>query len=185
MVNASTPVMNGLAIVMLLGMLAASAISVWRWRQPTGLLLPQVWWQIPLAALAGLGIMGMLIFLGTRPETAVCVPHADCLILQESKYARPLALPIGVWGAAAYLLALLAWALVQFGGVLGRRLGFLLLMGTAAGTQVFAVYFTFLEPFVLGVTCAWCLAAAAVSTLLFWYSMQVLHGVTVMRSFTR
>jgi uncharacterized membrane protein len=33
---------------------------------------------------------------------------------------------------------------------------------------LFSVYLTFLEPFVIGATCAWCLTSAVVMTLLLW-----------------
>jgi uncharacterized membrane protein len=33
---------------------------------------------------------------------------------------------------------------------------------------LFSVYLTFLEPFVLGATCAWCLTSAVLQTLLLW-----------------
>jgi uncharacterized membrane protein len=36
-----------------------------------------------------------------------------------------------------------------------------------AGT-LFSIYLTFLEPFVIGATCAWCLASAIIMTLLLW-----------------
>jgi uncharacterized membrane protein len=33
---------------------------------------------------------------------------------------------------------------------------------------LFSVYLTFLEPFVIGATCIWCLSSAVVMTLLLW-----------------
>ncbi len=35
-----------------------------------------------------------------------------------------------------------------------------------------SVYLTFLEPFVIGATCAWCLTSAVVITLLMWLSAR-------------
>jgi uncharacterized membrane protein len=33
---------------------------------------------------------------------------------------------------------------------------------------LFSIYLTFLEPFVIGATCAWCLTSALIMTLLLW-----------------
>jgi uncharacterized membrane protein len=33
---------------------------------------------------------------------------------------------------------------------------------------LFSVYLTFLEPFVIGATCAWCLSSAVIMALLLW-----------------
>jgi len=33
---------------------------------------------------------------------------------------------------------------------------------------LFSIYLTFLEPFVIGTTCIWCLSTAVVMTLLLW-----------------
>ena len=35
-----------------------------------------------------------------------------------------------------------------------------------AGGVLFSIYLTFLEPFVIGATCAWCLSSAVIMTLL-------------------
>jgi uncharacterized membrane protein len=37
--------------------------------------------------------------------------------------------------------------------------------------MLFSIYLTFLEPFVIGATCAWCLASAVIMTALFWLSL--------------
>ena len=38
---------------------------------------------------------------------------------------------------------------------------------TVCGT-LFSIYLTFLEPFMIGATCAWCLASAVIMTTLMW-----------------
>ena len=35
---------------------------------------------------------------------------------------------------------------------------------------LFSIYLTFLEPFVIGASCAWCLSSAIVMTLILWAS---------------
>jgi uncharacterized membrane protein len=41
--------------------------------------------------------------------------------------------------------------------------------GAAAGVA-FSIYLTFLEPFVIGATCLWCLSSAVIVTALLWLS---------------
>ncbi|HMQ29744.1 MAG TPA: vitamin K epoxide reductase family protein, partial [Chloroflexaceae bacterium] len=48
-----------------------------------------------------------------------------------------------------------------------RRAGLALLLLTGAGT-LFSIYLTFLEPFVIGASCMWCLSSAALMTALLW-----------------
>jgi uncharacterized membrane protein len=41
----------------------------------------------------------------------------------------------------------------------------------AVGGTVFSIYLTFLEPFVIGATCAWCLTSAILMTVLLWLTV--------------
>ena len=43
----------------------------------------------------------------------------------------------------------------------------LMLFGTTLIGILFSTYLTFLEPFVIGATCMWCLSSAVIMTLLF------------------
>jgi uncharacterized membrane protein len=47
----------------------------------------------------------------------------------------------------------------------GNRAGIALFAMTGLGT-LFSIYLTFLEPFVIGATCMWCLSSATIMTLL-------------------
>ncbi len=60
------------------------------------------------------------------------------------------------------------------------RLG-LLIMGVVG--VVFSIYLTFLEPFVIGATCAWCLTSALAVTLIMWLSAR--PGLAAWRRLTR
>jgi uncharacterized membrane protein len=37
---------------------------------------------------------------------------------------------------------------------------------------IFSIYLTFLEPFVIGATCAWCLSSAVIITVLLWLAVR-------------
>ena len=38
------------------------------------------------------------------------------------------------------------------------------------GGTLFSIYLTFLEPFIIGATCAWCLTSSIIMTVLLWLS---------------
>lgn len=56
--------------------------------------------------------------------------------------------------------------------IVGRSFGrnqraiHLLVWGLAAGGVAFSIYLTFLEPFVIGATCMWCINSAVAMTLI-------------------
>ncbi len=165
------PLGNGLAAAVLAVMLV-SVFLIWRWAgvgsptKPPG-------HAIPILALVGMGVASYLSYVEVQHVMAVCGPVGDCNAVQQSEYARLFGvLPVGVLGLAGYVAILAAWFLSRerFGRVaLWAKLG--LLVTTVIGT-LFSIYLAFLEPFVIGATCAWCLASAVILTLLMWLSAR-------------
>jgi uncharacterized membrane protein/thiol-disulfide isomerase/thioredoxin len=128
-------------------------------------------WLIPLLALLGLAVAGYLAFVETSQATAYCGPVGDCNTVQQSEYAVLFGVPVGILGVAGYLGILLAWVLSRI-----RRLAVLAAWAIflmALGGTLFSIYLTFLEPFVIGAVCLWCLTSAVLmGTLLIsatWY----------------
>jgi uncharacterized membrane protein len=128
---------------------------------------------VPLLALIGLGVAIYLAFVETSGTEAVCGPVGDCNAVQQSEWAKLFGvIPIGVIGVAGYAVVLAAWAAARLGsGRLADRSRVALLAGAVAGVA-FSVYLTFLEPFVIGATCMWCLGSAVVVTLLMWLTAR-------------
>lgn len=159
---------NSLAILVLLGMTlvaARSALLVPRWREvrwqvPEG-------WTIPLLSLAGLGVSAYLSWVEIGGAEAVCGPVGDCNTVQQSAYATLFGVvPIGVLGVVGFAATLLGWWAGRLAAGRARaRLGLALFALTGCGT-LFSIYLTFLEPFVIGATCLWCLGSAVIMTLL-------------------
>ncbi len=167
---ARDPAGNALAIVVLLGMvcvvgyvgvtfqhLAAKPALAW-----------QVW-AIPLLSLLGLGVAGYLAFVETQQVAAMCGPVGDCNTVQQSEYALLFGfLHVGVLGVIGYVAILIAWLASRYGrGRLAQLAPAALFAMTLFGA-LFSIYLTFLEPFVIGATCAWCLSSAVVMTALLW-----------------
>jgi uncharacterized membrane protein len=91
----------------------------------------------------------------------------DCNTVQQSEYARLFGvLPIGVLGLIGYVAIIIAWGIERRGPVPLKRLAALALVLMTLGGMLFSIYLTFLEPFVIGATCAWCLTSAILMTAL-------------------
>jgi uncharacterized membrane protein len=123
-------------------------------------------WTIPALAVVGLGVAAYLTVVEVTGAEAVCGPVGDCNAVQQSEYARFFGIPVGLLGVAAYAALILAWGLGALGPQRIRHQAHRTLWGMALAGTLFSIYLTFLEPFVIGATCAWCLASAAIVTLI-------------------
>jgi uncharacterized membrane protein len=158
---------NALAIITLLGMVLVVGYLLVTWPRPSG--EPAAWqaWAIPLLALLGLGVAGYLAYVETQQATAVCGPVGDCNTVQQSPYARLFGLiPIGVLGLLGYTAILIAWSVARFGRRPTAGLAWPALLAMTLSGTLFSIYLTFLEPFVIGATCAWCLTSAVLMAAL-------------------
>jgi uncharacterized membrane protein len=108
-----------------------------------------------------LAVLGFLVsayltwthFAGLAP---ICTGGGEgCETVQSSRYAVLLGVPVALLGLIAYSGLIISAALW---GQAGIYLGFLIsLVGT-----LFSAYLTYLEIFVIGALCQWCLASAAI-----------------------
>jgi len=166
---ASDPIANTIAVVVLLLMLAALIWALIRFSRGRGASTkePRGPWLIPALCLLGLVVAGYLAYIESTDTAAVCGPIGDCNTVQHSPYSHLFGvLSMGAFGLIGYSLMLIAWGLARFSKAriaVGATLGLfvLALLGT-----LFSLVLTFLEPFVIGATCAWCLTSALVMTLL-------------------
>lgn len=121
---------------------------------------------LPLTALGGILVAGYLAYVETTLTEATCGIVGDCNTVQQSPYAQILGIPIGVIGIAGYVAILAVW-LYKRSAPQDKRAD-LALFGMAAFGVVFSVYLTFLEPFVIGASCVWCLTSAIFMGLTLW-----------------
>lgn len=165
---ARDPLGNGLAILVLIGLLASLVlvpIMVLRGSLRSGPV-----WVVPVLILIGLGVSLYLGNVETSGVEAVCGPVGDCNAVQESEYAWIFGIPIGVLGVIAYALLLIGWTVTRVMKGRVADVAAVLVAATAFGGTVFSVYLTFLEPFVIGATCMWCLASALSIAGLLWFT---------------
>ena len=134
-------------------------------------------WLVPLIAVAGIAVAGYLAYVELTASDAVCGVVGNCNTVQESAYARIFNVPIGVLGIVGYVLILAAWLLrsvPRFQPWADDAVRGMVLFGV-----VFSIYLTFLEPFVIGASCMWCLTSAVIMLLLLWLLAPTPRPATV------
>lgn len=176
---------EGLSLVLamaVIGLLAVVAALLWRAKMEKRSLSAEP--ILPLLAITGLLVAGYLTYVEVGNNEAVCGAMGNCNTVQESEYATFLGIiPIGVLGIIGYVLILATWQLTQLKRqdiVQYAQLG---LLGLIVVGVVFSIYLTFLEPFVIGATCVWCLTSAVLMLMLLWLQAPV--GWQVLSKWTR
>lgn len=126
-------------------------------------------WQrwFPLLLLGtGTVAAGYLVWAEIVQVKAVCGAVGDCNTVQQSEYARLFGfVSVAVLGILGNFFILAAWLCGNFGPERFRDAALLFMWGLLFIGVCFFVYLTFLEPFVIGATCFWCLTAATAMTL--------------------
>lgn len=167
---AQDPLGNGFSIAVLLAMLLSLVDIVRRWvTGKAGVNWPPL--VIPILTLLGLFVAGYLSYVEVGHQQAMCGPVGDCNRVQQSPYAQLFGvIPVALLGLSGYFAIAVCWLAREFGpqrlhDYSALAIGALALVGT-----LFSIYFTFLEPFVIGATCLWCLSSAVIMTALLWAS---------------
>ncbi len=176
------PVGNTLSVIVLLGMLGSLGWGIAFFRKGDSRTTQQAEWAriIPMLCVIGFGVAGYLAFVETAQTTAVCGPVGDCNTVQQSEYARLFGiLPIGVLGLLGYIAILVSWFIAKFAKNKLANLAVLAMLFLTVSGTLFSIYLTFLEPFVIGATCIWCLTSAILITVLMLlaarYAKTVFH----------
>ena len=124
-------------------------------------------WSIPLLAFGGLAISGYFIFIKLTDSTVICGRLAGCQEVQNSRYATLFGvISMGELGFAGNLAILAGWLLQYYGPDSLKKAGALIVWGFCIFGVTFSIYLTFLEPFVIGATCMWCIMSAVFMMLL-------------------
>lgn len=154
-----------LAAIVLLALLAVLPISwlTFRRARSTPAVPGRLRTLFPVLAVLGSLIALYMLSVETSGALAVCGPIGDCNAVQQSVYARLFGLvPIAALGLllqAALLVLFIASSALS--GAAGRMAAGLLLALSVAGV-LFSIYLTYLEVFVIGAVCAWCLTSALI-----------------------
>ncbi|MGD2027501.1 MAG: vitamin K epoxide reductase family protein, partial [Anaerolineales bacterium] len=167
------PLGNGISVIVLLLMIGVVAWIGIQFMQAT---TPKMWasWILPVLLVIGIAIAAYLASIELTGNEAICGPVGDCNAVQQSEYAKLFGfLPVAVFGLIGYFLIGASWLVarrstgrLQFYGKMGMFVFALLGL-------LFFVYLTFLEPFVIGATCAWCLTSGILMILINLYATPV------------
>ena len=168
------PLANSIAVVVLIGMLVSCLFVLINYLQGSEqrfISAPD--WVLPVLAIVGLSVAFYLSYVEISNTKAVCGPVGNCNSVQESPYAHLFGLiPIGALGVVGYTAILVSWIMQMFGSRQTRKLFTVAIWGMAWIGIFFSIYLTFLEPFVIGATCAWCITSALIMTAIFLLSTQ-------------
>ena len=168
------PLANSIAVVVLIGMLICCLVVLINYMQGSERkFISAPAWVLPVLALIGILVAFYLSYVEVSNTKAVCGPIGNCNSVQESPYAHLFGLiPIGAMGVVGYAAILVSWLLQMYGPQNFRKLFTIAIWGMAWFGIFFSIYLTFLEPFVIGATCAWCITSALVMTLILLVSTQ-------------
>ena len=126
-------------------------------------------WAIPILSLIGLAVSAYLLYISLSESEAFCGPLGDCNAVQTSEYAKLFGvIPVGLIGVLGFAAILVTWVVGKFGSSQRAASAARTLLWLAVAGTLFSLYLTFLEPFVIGATCSWCLVSAALITALLW-----------------
>ena len=162
------PVANSIAVIVLIGMIISIIWVIISFTRP----LPKkdFWpiWVIPVLSVLGMGVAFYLTYVETSGSEAFCGPVGDCNTVQLSPFALLLGvLPVGLLGLIGYAMILAGWAFTHYGPSSIRWISAIAVWGMAFFGVLFSIYLTFLEPFVIGATCMWCISSAIFQTIIF------------------
>lgn len=170
---ARDPLGNTFSAVVLAGMIISLIFGIRAFLKEPGILFPkQLSWVVPGLCVLGCGIAGYLAYVEITSAEAICGPVGHCQIVQQSEYARVFRiLPVGLLSLAGYGLILIVWLAGRSSSARFSDLANLVLLGLAVFGILFSIYLTFLEPFIIGATCLWCLSSAILMTILMLLSI--------------
>ncbi len=159
------PVGNTVALIVLVGMVVG-VVTALAWT-PSASATSKPHPAVLVVALLGMVVAAYLTYIETSGATAVCGPIGDCNAVQHSPYATLFGLiPVGLLGLLGYAAIVVAWIVwTNKPGVLADYAALTVLGISLVGT-LFSIYLTFLEPFIIGATCAWCIASSIAITIL-------------------
>lgn len=178
------PVGSTLSVIVLVGLIAAlvSVAQPHRWHnQLTERFVP---WGFLAIVLVGLIAASYLTYVETTQTEAVCGPVGDCNAVQQSEFVLIFGfLPMAVFGLLGYVAVVGAFSYGYWGSGKWAELAPLATFAFTVFGVAFSAYLTFLEPFVIGATCAWCLTSAVAMGLLLLLSAG--RGWAVIRQLQR
>lgn len=167
------PVGYPIGMLILAGMILSLVLGTWMFVKGRQRVIHKpVSWIIPILCIAGFIIAGYLFFKDTRDMDVFCDGVGDCQAVQHSQYSRLYGfMPVSAIGMLGYMFLLGLWILSIRSKDRLLQMASLAMPVLAVCGLLFSIWLTWLELYVIGAVCAWCLASAVVISLLFFTSI--------------
>jgi uncharacterized membrane protein len=165
---ASDLVGNTLAVIVLAGLILSLFFSILVTFRPAPKFLSDIPdWVFPVLLIVGFAVASYLTHAELTQSDVICGGISRCQDVHESQYSRIFGvITVGEFGILGYLLIGLAWLAHRYLRGRIRTAAAIAMYGFAVFGVTYSSYLTFLEPFVIGATCLWCLASAVVMSLI-------------------
>lgn len=138
------------------------------------------WYPITALILAGVGFADAT-YLTVEHYTSFSLPCSitnGCEAVTNSVYSLMFGIPVALLGSLYYVSVLIAiYVMLEFGAK--QYLKYVALASTAG--FVFSLWFVYVQIFLIGAICQYCMISACTSTLLFAASMKFLWDLGVGR----
>ena len=120
-------------------------------------------WSLVALASLGIAVSGYLSFVHYSGAPLFCAGEGGCSQVQSSRFATVAGVPVALLGLLLYvaLAGLGTWRALS--GEAASVLVSLTLFGLALSGALYSGYLTYLELFVIGAICLWCVASALLS----------------------
>lgn len=134
------------------------------------------WYPITALVLAGIGFADAtsLTIDHYSSFSLPCTITDGCEIVTNSVYSVMLGIPVALLGSLYYVGILLAvYLILEFG--MKQYLKYIAIASTAG--LLFSLWFVYVQIFLIGAICQYCMISALTSTLLFAASMKYLYDL--------
>jgi uncharacterized membrane protein len=159
---------NTLAVIVLAGLSCSLIFSLLiTFRSAPKFLAAVPAWIFPTLLVVGVGVASYLTYTETTHSDVICGGFSRCTDVQNSPYSKIFGvINVGEFGLAGYFLIGLSWLVHRFARGTAKTIAAIAMFGFAVFGVSFSLYLTFLEPFVIGATCLWCLTSAVIMSLI-------------------
>ena len=124
-----------------------------------------------VAATVGTLVSAYLTWVHFSGDLALCIGVGGCEAVQTSRYAMVGPMPVSLLGLLGFA-AILAIALAH---VRGASWSLTPLFGLSLGASLYVAYLTYLEVFVIGAICPWCVCVALCALAVFVLTLRELN----------
>lgn len=128
--------------------------------------------RVAILVVATLGalVSAYLVWVHYSGSLALCIGVGGCEAVQTSRFAMVGPIPVALIGLAGFV-ALLVAAIAYARGVANSLVA---LFGLSLAASAYVGYLTYLELFVLGAICPWCVSVALCAVLIFGLTVREL-----------